>query len=112
MFCRHYQLAIHHILLEHRPGAIGHRSPRRGRKVVAIGLDSRENMLHVRLLERLAVQVHHLVDDADMIARHADYAFHVVLLDVHRVAEHDDVASLGLGIREEMASERARRRIR
>ena len=68
-------------------------------------------MLGVRLGERLAVQIHHLVHQPDVIARHAHHALHVILLDVHRVAEHDDVAALRLRVRQQVARERSRRRV-
>ena len=43
----------------------------------------------------------------NVVAGHAHHALDVVLLDVHRIAEHDDVAALGLGVGQQMLADGA-----
>src|SRR5262249_29263715 len=59
-----------------------------------IGVDAERRLVHfVWLRERLAVHDDLLVDDLDMIARKSDDALDIVLRQILRVLEHDDVAA-------------------
>ncbi len=46
----------------------------------------------------MAVQDELLVDQADVVARKADGALHVILFDVQRITEDDDIAAADLAI--------------
>jgi hypothetical protein len=59
----------------------------------------------VRFLERRR-SVDLLVDDADAVARDSDHALDEGLLDVHRVAEDDDVAPLDRLIGQQVLADR------
>ncbi len=52
-----------------------------------------------------------LVHEADVVAGHADGAFHVILFDIERVAEHDDVTPPHFAIRKQVVEKRPRRRV-
>src|SRR5579863_2772352 len=105
---RHHQLSIGHMSGQHFARPVIHRAIRLGRKIIAIRLDTGEDMPRVGLIERLTVAIYGLVDDFYTVARNTDHPFHVVLADIHRVTEHDDVAPLGLGIRQQMFADDAR----
>jgi hypothetical protein len=78
------------------------------RKVVAVGIDVLGLVVDVRLLHRHAIEDQLLVHQADAVARDADAALHEGLLDVHRIAEHDDIAALALAVGQHVFRNRAR----
>ncbi len=66
-------------------------------------------MNHVRFGQLHAVAIDLLVDDLDVIAGNAHHALHEGLADVHRIAEHDDIAVAGSLIGQDVLAEAALR---
>jgi hypothetical protein len=58
----------------------------------------------------MAVEHQLLVDDPDAVAGQADGPLHVILLDIHRIAEHDDIAAAHLPIGQDVLGNGARGR--
>src|SRR5258708_37294791 len=74
-----------------------------GREVVPEGIVRRGWIAsHVRFIEPLAVQVHLLVDDFEMISRNANDAFNVMRVVLKRKFENDDIAAANFTVGQDM----------
>jgi len=101
---RHHQLAVHHIAGEHGDRRLQHAQlRRRGGKVVAVLVDVRGNVLHIRLVHGVPIEDELFVHQPDMIAWNPDRPLHQVFVDVHRIAEDDDVAAAHIPVRQQAA---------
>ena len=74
----------------------------RRRKIVAEGILAGWIVNDVGFFERLAIDVHVLIDDADAVARQSDDAFYVVRMIIEGKFEHDDVAAANGAVRAEI----------
>src|ERR1700676_2313132 len=57
----------------------------RPREVVTIEIAERSDVLHIGLVQRNAIDVDTLIDQAQAISRQGDYALHEVLRGIHRI---------------------------
>ena len=109
---RHYQFTVHDVVFEHFRGSRPQRHiGRRGGEIVAVEIGVGGGVEGVGLVDGLAVEDEPLVHEVDVVAGHADGALDVILLDIERVAEHDDVAAPHVAIRQQVAGNRPRRRV-
>ena len=69
-------------------------------EIVAVGVGVFGLVVHVRLDQFLAVEVHFLVHQLDAIAGHAHAALHEGLADIHRIAEDDNIAAFDRLVRQ------------
>ncbi len=95
-----------HFLQSWRQGNV-----RSGREVIDVGIYPILNMLDVGLLERTPIENYLLVLKTDMITRNADHALDIILLDVRRIPEHNDVAALHILVGQQVLTDRPRRRV-
>ena len=70
-------------------------------KVVAINIAQRGDVLHVGLVQRSAVDVNALVDEAQAISGHGHYSLHEVLRGIHWIMEDDDVTAPDVAVRQQ-----------
>src|ERR1022692_391885 len=68
------------------------------RKIVAIGIAQSGDVLHVRLLDRSAVNVDAFVDEAQAVSGQGYHSLHEVLRGVYRIMEDDDISAPDLAI--------------
>src|SRR5665213_77916 len=102
-----HHVSVHHMVQKHVRGSPVDGNIRLAREIVAVRIDVIRLMIRVRLIQTNAVQVHLLVDQADAVAGHSDAALDEGLTDIDGIAEHDDIAALHVGVRQEIFAHRA-----
>ena len=98
-----------HVLPEHLQAACVDGAGRSSREVVPIGREVFRLVNFVRFLDGFAVQDKLFGLDPDPVSRDADHSLHIVLGDVQRVTENDDVAALHLLVGQQVPAQSVRR---
>ena len=108
-FGRQHHFTVHNVIRQHVAAGIQQRQVRLAiGKIIAERIGIRSLVNHVRLGKFFPVAVYLLVDDLDVIAGNAHYALYEGLADVHRIAEHDDIAVARVLIRQDVLADAAR----
>ncbi len=69
------------------------------------------HVFHIRLIRRVTVENKLFVNHSNAVSGKTDGALDIVLLDIERIAEHDDIAAAHIPVRQQVAGNLARRRI-